>query len=82
MGKFDKNYLKLPKEVIKSTLQFHQRYFTLIDHKERMSNEFVIVANKQDKKNFIKIGNERVVEARLSDASFFWEKDNQRRRKH
>ena len=40
-----------------------------------MSNEFVIVTNKQDKKKFIKLGNERVVEARLSDASFFWEKD-------
>ncbi len=75
LAKFDKIYLKLPKEVIKSTLQFHQRYFTLIDHKEKMSNEFVIVTNKQDSRNFIKLGNERVVEARLSDASFFWEKD-------
>ena len=75
VGKFDKNYLKLPKEVIKSTLQFHQRYFTLIDHKDRMINEFVIVVNNQDKKKIIKLGNERVVEARLSDASFFWEKD-------
>ena len=75
LAKFDKSYLKLPREVIKSTLQFHQRYFTLIDYKERMSNEFVIVTNKQDTKKLIKAGNERVVEARLSDASFFWEKD-------
>ena len=75
LGKFDKNYLKLPKEVIKSTLQFHQRYFTLIDYKEQISNEFIIVTNKQDTKKFIREGNERVVEARLSDASFFWEKD-------
>ena len=75
LAKFDKDYLKLPKEVIKSTLQFHQRYFTLIDHKERMINEFIIVTNKQDSKKLIKLGNERVVEARLSDASFFWEKD-------
>jgi len=75
LAKFDKSYLKLPKEVIKSTLQFHQRYFTLIDQKEKISNEFVIVTNKQDKKKLIKLGNERVVEARLSDASFFWEKD-------
>ena len=74
LAKFDKNYLELPKEVIKSTLQFHQRYFTLIDNKERMTNEFIIVANKKDEKNLIKVGNERVVEARLSDASFFWEK--------
>ena len=75
LAKFEKSYLKLPKEVIQSTLQFHQRYFTLIDHKERMSNEFVIVTNKEDTKKLIKAGNERVVEARLSDASFFWEKD-------
>jgi glycyl-tRNA synthetase beta chain len=33
------------------------------------------VTNKQDKKGFIKLGNERVVEARLSDAEFFWFKD-------
>jgi len=75
VAKFDKNYLKLPKEVIKSTLQSHQKYFTLIDHKGRINNEFIIVINKKDAKKLIKIGNERVVEARLSDASFFWERD-------
>ena len=75
LAKFEKNYLKLPQEIIKSTLQSHQRYFTLIDNKERLINEFIIVTNKQDRKNFIKQGNERVVEARLSDARFFWEKD-------
>ncbi len=75
LAKFDENYLKLPKEVVKSTLQYHQKYFTLVDQKERLRNEFVIVANKQDTKKLIKLGNERVVEARLSDASFFWERD-------
>ena len=75
IGKFDKNYLKLPKEIIKSTLQSHQRYFTLIDERERISNEFVIVTNNKDDKKLIKSGNERVVEARLSDANFFWERD-------
>ena len=75
LAKFDKEYLKLPQEVIKSTLQSHQRYFTLIDQKGRMTNEFIIVANNKDTKKLIKQGNERVVEARLSDASFFWVKD-------
>ena len=75
MAKFDKDYLKLPKEVIQSTLQSHQRYFTLIDHKEKMMNEIVIISNKKDIKKLIRTGNERVVEARLSDASFFWERD-------
>ena len=75
IGKFDKNYLDLPKEIIKSTLQSHQRYFTLTDKKERIINEFIIVINNKDKKKFIKTGNERVVEARLADASFFWQRD-------
>ncbi len=75
IAQFDKNYLKLPQEVIRSTLQTHQRYFTLVDHRDRISNEFVVVANKKDEKKLIKRGNERVVDARLSDASFFWEKD-------
>ena len=35
-----------------------------------------MVANKKDKKGLIKLGNERVVEARLSDAEFFWKKIN------
>ena len=47
----------------------------MVDHRDRISNEFVVVANKRDEKKLIKIGNERVVDARLSDASFFWEKD-------
>ena len=75
VASFDKSYLKLPKEIIKSTLQSHQRYFTLIDHKDQIRNEFVIVTNNKDEKKLIKNGNERVVEARLSDASFFWDKD-------
>ena len=72
---FDKSYLDLPGEIIKSTLQTHQRYFTLIDLKDRMLNEFIIVANNKDRKKLIKTGNERVVEARLSDANFFWNRD-------
>ena len=72
---FNKEYLKLPKEIIISTLQKHQRYFPLLDNKDRLSNFFLVVANKSDNKNFIKEGNKRVVEARLADAQFFWEKD-------
>jgi len=33
------------------------------------------VANNKDIAGYIKIGNERVVEARLTDAKYFWEKD-------
>ena len=72
---FNKDYLKIPKEIIISTLQSHQKYFPLFDKKGNLTNNFFIVANKDDIKNFIKDGNKRVVEARLSDAKFFWDKD-------
>ena len=72
---FDKKFLSIPKEILILTMQSHQRYFPTLDEKNQVTNEFLIVANKKDKKGLIKIGNERVIEARLSDAEFFWEKD-------
>jgi len=72
---FNKGYLELPGEIIISTLQIHQKYFPLFDNKDRLTNFFLVVANKSDIKNLIKEGNKRVVEARLSDAKFFWDKD-------
>ena len=72
---FDKEYLKIPEEIIISTLQRHQRYFPLFDSKNRLTNNFLIVANKPDTQNIIRDGNKRVVLARLSDAKFFWDID-------
>ena len=72
---FDKEYLKIPQEIIISTLEKHQRYFPIFDSREKLTNYFFVVANKKDEKKLITEGNKRVVEARLSDAKFFWEKD-------
>ena len=72
---FNKKYLDIPKEIIIITMQQHQKYFPTYDNKENLTNNFFIVANSEDLKGLIKIGNERVVEARLSDAEFFWKKD-------
>ena len=72
---FDRKFLNIPKEILIITMQHHQKYFPTFDKKGNITNEFLVVTNKQDKKGFIKIGNERVVEARLSDAEFFWKKD-------
>ena len=75
LADFDKEYLSIPQEIIISTLQRHQRYFPLFDSKNRLTNNFLIVANKPDTQNIIREGNKRVVLARLSDAKFFWDKD-------
>jgi len=73
--KFDERFLKIPKEILIITMQHHQKYFPTYNSKGDLTNEFIVVSNKLDKKGLIKIGNERVVEARLADAEFFWNKD-------
>ena len=73
--KFDERFLKIPKEILIITMQHHQKYFPTYNTKGDLTNEFIVVSNKLDKKGLIKLGNERVVEARLTDAEFFWNKD-------
>jgi len=73
--KFDEIYLKVPQEILIVTMQQHQKYFPLFDNDGKLTNLFLLVANLPDKKSYIKIGNQRVIEARLSDARFFWEKN-------
>ncbi len=72
---FSKDFLEIPKEIIISTLEKHQRYFPIFDSRDRLTNHFFVVANKKDEKKLITQGNKRVVEARLADAKFFWDKD-------
>jgi len=72
---FDKKYLDIPKEIITITMQQHQRYFPTFDKKNNLTNNFFIVADSIDLKGYVKIGNERVIDARLSDAEFFWNKN-------
>ena len=72
---FDKKYLEIPKEILKITMENHQKYFPAFDKKGNITNYFFVIANINDHKGFIKIGNERVIEARLNDAEFFWKKN-------
>ena len=72
---FDKKYLMIPKEILIITMQSHQKYFPTFDNKQNLTNNFIVVADKKDSKGFVKLGNERVIEARLNDAEFFWKKN-------
>ena len=72
---FNKKFLSIPKEILILTMQSHQKYFPLFTKKNEIINEFLVISNKKDDRGLIKIGNERVVEARLNDAEFFWNKD-------
>ena len=73
--KFDEIYLKVPQEILIVTMQQHQKYFPIFDNNNKLTNLFLLVANLPDKKGYIKTGNQRVIDARLSDAKFFWEKN-------
>ena len=72
---FDKKFLSIPKEILILTMETHQKYFPTFNEKNEITNEFLTVSNIKDHKGLVKIGNERVVEARLNDAEFFWDKD-------
>ena len=73
--KFNDKFLSIPKEILILAMESHQKYFPTFNTKNEITNEFIIVTNKKDKKGLIKSGNERVIEARLRDAEFFWNKD-------
>ncbi len=73
--KFDKKFLDIPKEILIISMQQHQKYFPTFDKNDNLTNNFFIVSDIKDSKGFVKIGNERVIEARLSDAEFFWNRN-------
>jgi len=75
-GRFEERFLELPREVLISTLQEHQRYFAVEDSTGRLMPWFITVSNIESRDPAaVRAGNERVVRPRLSDAAFFWEQD-------
>lgn len=76
-GSFDARFLKLPSEVLISSMKTHQRYFPMVNQKGEIQPYFVTVSNIQSKNpEEVIIGNERVLRARLSDAEFFFHTDS------
>jgi glycyl-tRNA synthetase beta chain len=75
LGTFDKEFLKLPKEVIIGSMKEHQRYFAVFKD-GNITNKFIVVSNsKTDDFSHIISGNEKVLRARLSDGMFFYQND-------
>ena len=76
-GKFDPEYLDVPREVIVLTMRTNQKYFACTDGEGLLAPAFVCVANieAKDGGEAIVEGNRRVLAARLADARFFWEQD-------
>jgi glycyl-tRNA synthetase beta chain len=75
-AQFEARFLDLPREVLISTLQDHQRYFPIEDSAGKLTSWFVTVSNIESLDPAqVRAGNERVVRPRLADAAFFWEQD-------
>ncbi|MDA9717475.1 glycine--tRNA ligase subunit beta [Candidatus Pelagibacter sp.] len=72
---FNKKFLNIPQEILIITMQNHQKYIPTFDNKKKLTNFFLVVLDSKDPKGYIKQGNERVIEARLNDAEFFWNRN-------
>lgn len=78
LGSFDEEFLRLPAELIISSMKEHQRYFPVF--KEGiLTNKFVVVSNALTD-DFTKVieGNEKVLRPRLADGLFFYDNDLRR----
>lgn len=76
VGTFDETYLQLPRAALITPMREHQRYFPLVDDAGRLLPRFVAVSNgPRENMDIIRRGNEKVLEARLADARFFYEED-------
>jgi glycyl-tRNA synthetase beta chain len=77
LGRFDPEFLDVPREVIVLTMRTNQKYFACTNDEGLLAPAFVCVANvaANDGGEAIAEGNARVLAARLADARFFWEQD-------
>ncbi len=77
-GHFEEEYLNLPDEVLITSMKDHQRFFYARDQAGKLLPSFISVrnGNAEHLDNVIR-GNERVLAARLADAQFFYQEDQQ-----
>ncbi|MFN5515918.1 MAG: glycine--tRNA ligase subunit beta [Cyanobacteriota bacterium] len=75
-GQFEADFLRLPPEVITTVMVTHQRYFPVRGGDGALLPYFITVSNGAPAQaKVISEGNERVIRARLADASFFYQAD-------
>jgi glycyl-tRNA synthetase beta chain len=78
-GNFDPRFLKLPPEVLITTMQTNQKYFPVKNASGDLLANFITFSNiESTNPKSIQQGNERVVTPRLSDAEFFWNQDRKK----
>jgi glycyl-tRNA synthetase beta chain len=77
MGEIEERFLDLPPEVLRTSMKTHQKFLSVRNPATARIEGYVVVANRETADHGVAIlaGNARVLAARLSDATFFWEND-------
>ncbi|OUD12175.1 glycine--tRNA ligase subunit beta [Thioflexithrix psekupsensis] len=76
LGHFDPQFLQVPAEALIATMKGNQKCFHLVDEHGKLLPYFIAISNLASKNpEAVRLGNERVIRPRLSDAAFFWTQD-------
>ncbi|MBO4312136.1 MAG: glycine--tRNA ligase subunit beta [Desulfovibrionaceae bacterium] len=76
LGDIDPCYLEVPREVLLTSMETHQKSFGVQDANGVLLPHFLTVLNMTPPdRDLVKKGWERVLRARLEDARFFWRQD-------
>jgi glycyl-tRNA synthetase beta chain len=76
-GAFDERHLRLPREVLVTAMQNHQRYFPVrAADDDALIPVFLYVSNADpEAADLVTRGNQRVLDGRLADAEFAYDRD-------
>jgi glycyl-tRNA synthetase beta chain len=75
-GTFSEEFLKLPEEVLTTTMIHHQHFFPITSDHGKLMPAFMAVLNMEpDQPEIVSRNMERVLAARLRDAQFFYQSD-------
>jgi glycyl-tRNA synthetase beta chain len=80
LGRINHDFLNLPKDVIITVIRDVQKFFPVVDNKGKLLPYFISIINtKVNDPDVVIKGNERVLNAKLNDAKFFFNEDIKRR---
>src|SRR4030095_14073690 len=75
-GSFANEFLRLPEEVLTTTMIHHQHFFPVTSDQGKLLPVFLAVLNMEpDQPEIVSRNMERVLTARLRDAQFFYQSD-------
>jgi glycyl-tRNA synthetase beta chain len=76
LGSFAEEYLSLPRPVLVTAMKKHQRFFPVEGPDGALLPNFIAIRNGGDAHlDIVRDGDERVLTARFSDASYFYKQD-------